>query len=249
MGSFLLSVFSAEALSWAGFVVLIVALLGEAGIWLIPKKWEMLHAELAFALAIVAAGGYAIERVGDDAIIEALKKQSAHFLADAESARSDAANASAAAAQATEKLRKAQRDIAALQSQNVARRLRPEQKAALLAALSQFAGQKVYIFCSTSAWDCTPFATDFLETFKHAGWQRTDIIRYGIVVGYDAIGIEVLVNPQMADSAGQVSMPSVVTLINTLVQAGLMPTPALGRMPEVEGDMIYFRIGRIPPPK
>ena len=68
-------------------------------------------------------------------------------------------------------------------------------------------------------------------------------------MGYDAVGIEVLINPQMADSAGQVSMPSVVTLITTLVQTGLMPTPALGRMPEVELDTIYFRIGRISPPK
>ncbi len=95
----------------------------------------------------------------------------------------------------------------------------------------------------------TSFATDFLETFKQAGWTPTDVIRYGIAVGYDAVGIEVLVNPQMADSAGQVSMPSVVTLINTLVQTNLMSSATLGRMPEIEARTIYFRIGRIPPPK
>jgi hypothetical protein len=151
--------------------------------------------------------------------------------------------------QLQKQLFEAYKKVEGLQTQNIARRLKPDQKTALIAALSPFAGQKVYIFCSTSAWDCTPFATDFLETFKQAGWQPTDVIRYGIVMGYDAVGIEVLINPQMADSAGQVSMPSVVTLITTLVQTGLMPTPALGRMPEVELDTIYFRIGRISPPK
>jgi hypothetical protein len=58
MGAFLLSYFSAETLSWAGFVVLVIALVGEAGIALIAiiSSWEALHKELAFVFAIVAAG-------------------------------------------------------------------------------------------------------------------------------------------------------------------------------------------------
>ncbi len=73
MGEFLLSIASPELLSWGGFVALVIALIGEAGIWLIPKKWERLHAEVA--LAVLAAIGYAVERLGDDAIIDALKNR------------------------------------------------------------------------------------------------------------------------------------------------------------------------------
>jgi hypothetical protein len=58
-----------------------------------------------------------------------------------------------------------------------------------------------------------------------------------------------LVNPQVANAAGQVSMPSVVALVEMLVRLTLMPTASLGRMPEIEEGTIYFRIGRIPPPK
>jgi hypothetical protein len=146
-------------------------------------------------------------------------------------------------------LSEADKKVSGLQSQNVARRLKPDQKTALIGALSPFAGQKVFIWCSTAAWDGTAFATDFLETFKQAKWEPTDQIRYGIVVGADAVGIEVLVNPQMANAAGQVLMPSVVTLVETLVRLNLMPAPSLGRMPEIEPGTIYFRIGRFPPPK
>jgi len=75
MGSLLLSYFSPESLSWAGFFVLVFALVGEAGAALVAiiSKGEMFHKELAFVLAIVAAGAYAIERVGDDAIISTLE--------------------------------------------------------------------------------------------------------------------------------------------------------------------------------
>jgi len=73
MGTFLLSVTSPESLSWIGFVVLAIALVGEAATCIIPAKWGTLHREAAFAFAILAAGGYAVERVGDDAIIDVLK--------------------------------------------------------------------------------------------------------------------------------------------------------------------------------
>jgi hypothetical protein len=147
------------------------------------------------------------------------------------------------------RLAEADKKVAGLQSQNVGRRLKEDQKAALVRALSPFRDQKVFIWCSTAAWDCTPFAVDFLETFKQAGWQPTDVIRYGIVTGADAVGVEILINPKMADAAGRVSMPSVITLIDALVKLNLMPEAALGQMPEIEEGTIYFRIGRIPPPK
>jgi hypothetical protein len=73
MGHFLLSIASAETISWIGFVILGLALVGEVGVILIPPKWEKLHKELAFGFAVLAAGGYAIERVGDEAIMSALQ--------------------------------------------------------------------------------------------------------------------------------------------------------------------------------
>jgi hypothetical protein len=70
MGDFLLSIASPDSLSWTGFVVLAIALLGEAAIFIIPENF---HGGFAFAFAVLAAGGYAVERVGDDAIIDGLK--------------------------------------------------------------------------------------------------------------------------------------------------------------------------------
>jgi hypothetical protein len=75
MGSFLLSIASAETISWIGFAVLGLALVGEVGVILSPPRWEKLHKELAFGFAVLASGGYAVERVGDDAIIKALEKR------------------------------------------------------------------------------------------------------------------------------------------------------------------------------
>src|SRR5271154_2724010 len=73
MGHFLLSIASAETISWVGFVALGLALVGEVAVILIPPKWERLHKELAFGFAVLAAGGYAVERVGDEAIMAALQ--------------------------------------------------------------------------------------------------------------------------------------------------------------------------------
>ena len=53
-------------------MILATALVGEAAVWLFPKKLE---AMAAFVFGVLAAGGYAIERVGDDAIIDALKNR------------------------------------------------------------------------------------------------------------------------------------------------------------------------------
>jgi hypothetical protein len=75
MGSWLLSLASAETISWSGFIILIVALLGEASVFLIPSSREKLHAELAFGFAILAAAGVAVETIGNDAIVTALQQR------------------------------------------------------------------------------------------------------------------------------------------------------------------------------
>jgi hypothetical protein len=77
MGDFLLSVASPETLSWMGFMVLAAALVGEAAVAIIPARWELLHKELAFGFAVLAASGYAVERLGDDAILRGLEARAA----------------------------------------------------------------------------------------------------------------------------------------------------------------------------
>ena len=71
--SFLLSIASPETISWAGFAVLIGAMVGEVGVCLIPPKWDNFHAHMTFVLLLLAAAGYSVERIGDDAIVSALE--------------------------------------------------------------------------------------------------------------------------------------------------------------------------------
>jgi hypothetical protein len=143
-------------------------------------------------------------------------------------------------------LYEADKKVTDLQSQQIARRLSPEQKAMLVAALMPFAKQKVLIWCSTNAWDCTNFATDFQSVFKQANWDVPETIVFGIAVGYDSVGIEVLANPQWISDPAKIPQ-SIVVLITTLMNLGLMSAPNLGRLPEAQPETIFFRIGRIPP--
>lgn len=141
-------------------------------------------------------------------------------------------------------LSESDKKVADLQYQQTPRRLSPEQKATLLTSLTLFAGQKISIWCSANAWDCVNFATDFQSVFKQAKWDTPDTITFGIVMGYDAAGIEVLVNPVMASDPNN-TPPPVVTLITTLVSLRLMAAPEIGRLPDIEPGTIFFRIGRI----
>ena len=65
-------------------------------------------------------------------------------------------------------LSQAEKKVAGLQSQNVARRLSDSEKASLIKDLSNTPGQKASIMCVTSAWDCIAYAMDFLSAFKAA---------------------------------------------------------------------------------
>jgi hypothetical protein len=76
MGPWLLSHFSADSLSWSGFIVLIAAMLGEVAVWLVPEHGAS-HKHLAFGFAALAVAGYSVERVGDDAIVSALEARAA----------------------------------------------------------------------------------------------------------------------------------------------------------------------------
>ncbi len=68
MREFLLSVASPEFLSWIGFVILALGLLGEVGVYVIPPRWGVLHGASVFIFAAVVLAGYLINHIGDDAI-------------------------------------------------------------------------------------------------------------------------------------------------------------------------------------
>jgi hypothetical protein len=65
-----LSLASPEMVSWAGFVMLAVALLGEVGVYFIHPKREALHGACVFGFAALAVIGYVVERIGDDAVLK-----------------------------------------------------------------------------------------------------------------------------------------------------------------------------------
>jgi len=143
-------------------------------------------------------------------------------------------------------LSEAGKKVIALQNQTVARQFNAEQRAAIITALSPFAGQKAVFECLNSAWDCIGFAEDFSAVLKQSQWDVSDYIAMSL--GGDVIGVQVLVNPQMAN-AGQVSIPAVIPLINNLVSFGFMAQgPNLGRVPGIALGTIHIRIGRIVPP-
>jgi hypothetical protein len=132
-----------------------------------------------------------------------------------------------------------------IERQQTPRRLTPEQRAAIVDAISLFPGQKITLVCSISSWDCTSFATDFRSSFKQAKWDTSNI-NIGIATGYDDAGIEVAVNPQTVTDPNNVPPPARV-LIETLFSLQLVPKPIIDRSSDVDAGTIRFTIGRIPP--
>ena len=66
-----LSIASPEPISWAGFLLLVTALLGEVAVPTIPEKY-LSHKLLVVLFGGLAVIGYAIERIGDDEILSRL---------------------------------------------------------------------------------------------------------------------------------------------------------------------------------
>jgi hypothetical protein len=63
------------------------------------------------------------------------------------------------------------KQVAVLEAEQTMRHLRPEQKSALITALSPFRGQKVELWCLVSAFDCNTFAEELREVFRQASWS------------------------------------------------------------------------------
>lgn len=68
MRELLLSIASPEFLSWSGFLLLALGLLGEVAVLVEPFEQHWTHKPLGFAFAAVVLVGYVIGHVGDDAI-------------------------------------------------------------------------------------------------------------------------------------------------------------------------------------
>jgi hypothetical protein len=68
MRELLLSIASPGSLSWAGFLILALGLLGEVAILVIPAEKQFWHNILALVFAAVVLVGYLIGHIGDDEI-------------------------------------------------------------------------------------------------------------------------------------------------------------------------------------
>jgi hypothetical protein len=141
----------------------------------------------------------------------------------------------------------AEKTIAGLRSQTIARRISPEQKSALVAVLSPFAGQKITIICSNNAWDCINFATDFQAVFREAKWDTPNEIAVGIALGLDPVGVEFGVNPGWVSSGVPPAPLNVLGI--AMVRLGFAREPvSIAKVPTIPFGTIEFRVGRIPPP-
>ena len=160
MGEFLLSIASPELLSWTGFVILAIALVGEAAVCIIPIKWETFHREAAFAFAILAAAGYAVERVGDDAIIDTLKTR-------AVAAETVASDAKTRAAHAELELAKI----------NEPRKMTNAQMHNFVATLRAYKDKGFWVMVQKSVsskyGEQIDFGNQLREAFAQADWKRT----------------------------------------------------------------------------
>jgi hypothetical protein len=147
------------------------------------------------------------------------------------------------------RLAEADKKVAGLQSQNVARRLSDSDKQALIRDLSNSPGQKAKIFCITSAWDCVDYATDFQSVFREAKWVVPNEIVYGMIMGHDVVGVEILANSAVAKEPRKVPgdfADSINYLVKFLTKNGQMETPTVVMDDTVTYGELILRIGRIP---
>ncbi len=155
--------------------------------------------------------------------------------------------------QALEKqVSEADKKVAGLQAQNVARRLSDDDKASLIRDLSHSPGQKVQIVCLINSWNCTDYAKDFLYVFKQAKWDVPDTIGNAIAMGRDVAGVEIAVNPAVVSNPQAVPGDfgdSINYLALALTRLGQMRVPTILPDDRVQYSAIVVRIGRIPPPK
>ncbi len=135
-----------------------------------------------------------------------------------------------------------------LQQHQAQRRLTPEQKHNIIAAISGFHGQKVDIRTVLGDADSLTYTSDFVAVFRAAGWNDGGGTGINQVVnsGENPVGIGVLLKG--TDPAHPPPIPpGLDALLNILVQTGLMATKAVTLDPGVEDGKITFSIGVKPP--
>ena len=135
--------------------------------------------------------------------------------------------------------------VADLQAKTAHRRLKPEQKTALVEALSRFRGQKVSVAFVWGSDDGSNLADDFMEVFHDAGWDikpgSPNQTTYGSPV---PTGLEPSIN--QTDAEAKRAPMSFIALIETLSALGLMPPHKAFANPEVPSGEIEMRIGNRP---
>lgn len=218
----------------------------SAGFWSHFWFWFGIACLFALGASEVVSHYYGVRK--DELVAIAAESAEVRRKADADAAE---ARRRAEVATLQGRLAEADKKVAGLQSQNIARRLSSEDKQALIKDLSNSPGQKAEVFVATSAWDGSEYGKDFLSVFKGAKWDVPDAPSYGIVVGGDVIGVHIVVNPRVISEPQKVSgefADSINYLARHLVRLGQMPTPTVQHDGNIEYGKLQLKVGRIPPP-
>jgi flagellar biosynthesis GTPase FlhF len=172
------------------------------------------------------------------------------------------ASANKAVAQAEEKVaeEKAQLDAQLASANNTAaeaekkveqdraqaapRRLNDSEKAALIAALSPFHGQKVEIHSNKGDDEGSRFARDFDAVFKDSRWHDLGL-HETVFTPVSPVGIEIVVSDADVDSG---HLPKGLrALVDTLSELGLMQRKVVNKLRTLHHGTIQLRVGSKPP--
>lgn len=171
------------------------------------------------------------------------KRETSRLSAEAEAAKREIAVANAEAAKANERANLAALETEKLKSRIAWRRISPDQKNSLIAALAPFKGQKIGITSVVGSDDGASYAADFVEVLKAAGWVLKD--GHPVQSIYSQIppkGLEITLSQTDAD-AGRI-LRSADTLWKALIAVGLMPTDGQPfKNPSVQEAEIELRVG------
>lgn len=129
--------------------------------------------------------------------------------------------------------------------QAVRRKLADAQRNILIAALSQFRGQKIDIVSAVGDTDGNRYAEDFALMFVAAGWDIGEGPREAVFTPAPPVGIQIAMNEGDVD-AGRIPS-SLKALAYTLAALKIIPQNTAARDANAPAGRITFRVGRAPP--
>lgn len=143
------------------------------------------------------------------------------------------------------KLTEADKKLSEVQQNQTARRLKDEQKRAIIDAVKPFSGHKFLMVTVASNPEAFQYATDFVQALREAGWDDgskniTTEITFG---GPDPVGVEIIVNSAYRTAGAPPA--AAAALIKVLGSLQIM-TMRIGADPAVPLDTIKVVVGAKP---